>query len=941
MDVFIKYLKHLKLPIIAYTLLSFTQLKAQGIKGRVYDASSKETLIGAVIRLQGANVTQSTSANLEGKYSFKNLQHGDYTLTCTYTGYIKTVKQVSIANGTEEVNFVLTSSQSALNEVVVRGSLNKETDAAARFIEKNTNQVVNILSAKTIQLLPDITVANVIQRVSGVVIDRSSSGEGRYPVIRGMDKRYNTTLVNGIKIPSPDNNNRYVPLDLFPAELLQSLEVSKSLIPSMESDAIGGTINLVMKDAPNQLSIQANIAGGYSTIFANQPFEAFNHNVINKKSPAEINGSDYITTPKDFPRANLNYSQNSHPVNSTYGLTIGDRFGKNKQFGAVVSASYQDIYRGTNSTYLFPNPQPAIKNVPVFSDIYLRKYSFEDRRLGVYGKLDYRIKPGQKISLFATYINTNQFQARNTVDSILAIQRTGPGNGNVNFQQRTTWTIQDIFNITLQGEHALGGRFKFDWSGVYSRAKQQVPDQAIFSTLESITTDGRTGTTTTTPTVLDGQMTREWFHNTDQDAALYANLTYHPNVFGRKAEFKAGGLVRHKHRDNYYNPYALTSLQTSGNQPQVFTNIFDSHYGFSGVYTGGSGEINANTYSISEDIDAGYLQGKILLSPKLEALGGLRVEYTYDSYQTVQPAVSDGRSGTIHYNDLLPSLQLKYALTDQQNLRLAYYKAISRPGYFEIVPTRTVGEFYSTVGNYDLKRSRADNLDLRYEFFPGAADQILLGAFYKQIQDPIEISVQPPSTSNFNTLTLIPLNFGVATNLGLEATITKYVGSFGVSANYTYTHSRITTNKILLERDAAGQIVTSTVSEKRPLQGQANNIVNVSFLYKNFKNGLDVQLAYVYTGQRIVQLSPYYGLDYYQTPFNQLDFSIEKKFLRKFSIYSKVNNLTNSPLKVKIQQQNTFLTGNNRLPIQENSNFITVQKDYYKPSFLLGLRYHL
>lgn len=470
----------------------------------------------------------------------------------------------------------------------------------------------------------------------------------------------------------------------------------------MEGDAIGGTINLVMKDAPSQLFIQANIAGGYSAIFANQPFQAFNHNVINKKSPAEVNGSNYIAAPVDFPRGNLSYSQNSRPVNSTYGLTIGDRFGKNKQFGAVVSASYQDIYRGTNSSYLFPNPQPAVNNIPAFADIYSRKYSFEDRRFGAYGKLDYRVKKGQKLSLFATYMNTNQFQTRSTVDSILAIQRTGPGNGNVNFQQRSTWIIQSIFNVTIQGDHDLGTKFKFDWSGVYSRAKQQIPDQSIFSTLESITTDAATGAIKTTPLVLDGQMTREWFHNTDQDAAFYANLTYHPIIFGKKAEFKTGGLVRHKHRDNYDNPYALIAQQTASNQPQVFTDIFNAQYAFSGVYTGGSGEINANTYSTSEDIDAGYLQGKILLSEKLEALGGVRVEHTYDSYQTAQPAVSDGRSGNIYYNDVLPSLQFKYALTDKQNLRLGYYRALSRPGYFEIVPAKTVGEFYSTVGNYNL-----------------------------------------------------------------------------------------------------------------------------------------------------------------------------------------------------------------------------------------------
>ena len=101
--------------------------------------------------------------------------------------------------------------------------------------------------------MPDVTLGNTIQRVSGVTIQRTSTGEGRYAIVRGMDQRYNNTLVNGIKIPSPDDKYRFVPLDIFPSELLERLEVIKALTPSMEGDAIGGSVNLVMKNAPRQV----------------------------------------------------------------------------------------------------------------------------------------------------------------------------------------------------------------------------------------------------------------------------------------------------------------------------------------------------------------------------------------------------------------------------------------------------------------------------------------------------------------------------------------------------------------------------------------------------------------------------------------------------------------------------------------------------------------
>ena len=169
--------------------------------------------------------------------------------------------------------------------VIIIASAGKTDDKSVRGLEKKADIIQNILSQKTIELLPDVTVANAVQRMSGVTIQRTSSGEGRYAIIRGMDQRYNNTLVNGIKIPSPDNKYRYVPLDIFPSDLLERLEVIKSLTPAMEADATGGAMNLVMKSAPDKFLLNANIAGGYSTLFSDRDFSSFSTGAINKKSP--------------------------------------------------------------------------------------------------------------------------------------------------------------------------------------------------------------------------------------------------------------------------------------------------------------------------------------------------------------------------------------------------------------------------------------------------------------------------------------------------------------------------------------------------------------------------------------------------------------------------------------------------------------------------------
>ena len=150
---------------------------------------------------------------------------------------------------------------------------------------QRSDKILNAVSARTIEVSPDITVANVMQRVSGVSVERSNNGEAQYPIIRGMEKRYISTLVNGIKIPSPDNKNRYVPLDIFPADIIDRLEVYKTLTPNMEGDAIAGVVNLVLKDAPDVFSVQANVATGYSQSISANGFTKFDNSTSSSRSP--------------------------------------------------------------------------------------------------------------------------------------------------------------------------------------------------------------------------------------------------------------------------------------------------------------------------------------------------------------------------------------------------------------------------------------------------------------------------------------------------------------------------------------------------------------------------------------------------------------------------------------------------------------------------------
>lgn len=937
------FLNRLLLLFSICLLFSFSAM-AQTIKGKVTDAKTGEPLTGATVHLTQDGLSKFVAVNLNGSYSFKNLKNGPYKIQANYVGYGPSkISEGSITSSSDvtTVNIALQDASMQMTEIQVKGQGNKESDGAVRGIEKNAPMVINVLSANTIKLLPDVTVANALQRVSGVTIQRSASGEGRYAIIRGMDQRYNSTLVNGIKIPSPDAQYRFVPMDIFPSEMLERLEVIKALTPSMEGDAIGGVMNLVMKSAPSQFTFSANVSGGFSTLFSSsRPFVGFNASP-NSKSPAAINGNSYAATYADFSNKALTSDKNiSTPFSSTAGITIGDRF-LDKKLGVIVSASYQNIYRGSNSKQLTPNAQPSaipLPNSPQFSDAYDRTYSTQTERVGIHNKIDYAFNDKNKISLYNLYIHQSEFESRFTSDTLgLGLNSTGLSK-QITISNRSTLTKQNIYNSTLHGEHWLGNEWRLNWDGVYSEATRHQPDRTEFfyDANKTLNNSGAVTAEVDNNTQLD----HHWENNRDKDLSGYANLIYTPKIAGKDVEFSAGGLYRHKVRDADYITYSLT-----GGKSTLFNNNFNAiPFAFNSAADGiGSNNPDLqNNYHVRENDNAEYLQVKFDLFPKLQVLGGVRVENTDLTYATQSPETVTQRSGNIKYTDVLPSIHLRYQLTDNQNIRASYFAAISRPGFGEQVPYKVTGEYYDQVGNPLLKHITADNYDVRYEFFPGGADQLLLGSFYKKIYNPIEYFVVRNGGPSDQVIK--PQNDpGNATNYGFEALATKFFGVIGFSVNYTYTHSRITTNKLLYSNDPVLGLQQTNVNETRPLQGQADHVGNASVLYKSAKLGLDMQLAFVYTGERLAQVSPYYNLDFYQHAYNQLDFSFEKTIAKKLSFYGKVNNITNAASKIYLKFPHGSLDAKQQefLGKQDIAGQTLVQSDYYKTLFLGGFRYKL
>jgi len=901
-----------KLYLLAFFLLFSGAAFAQNtaiIKGHVNDKNNNEPLTGAVISIDGNK--SSVVVNLQGEYTFVNIAPGKLQVSVKYIGYLDYSESINIDAGqTLVLNIKIDQNTQNLNEVSVVGRLPTEDEAASRANEKNSDNLKNVISAQAIAKSPDINAANVLQRVSGVTIQRNGNGDDAYAIVRGLEPRYNNTLINGIQIASPDNKTREVSLSVVPSDLLARIEVDKTLTPEMEGDAIGGTVNMVFKDAPDQREISATSSIGYEQLFIDRKFVDFSKNDIHTYSPSEMNGPNYIAQPGDFTRSNLDFKNIQAPPSETFSVSYGERFLKNK-LGFIIGNSYQNNYFGSNTEGNDGNADPNDPDKrPRINDIYNRAVSSRQILNNVIAHLDYKINDKNKIMLDNIFLYSRVEEALFNADTSITGGnggRTISGTGPVSITRQSTVTNQYIENLKLSGNHALGEHFLFDWYGAFSDAFVRTPDQAAINSNILISYDPATGFTKT-PEFFDN-IDRIWAHNNDKDFDGAGKITYKTKVKNALVEIKAGGLYRHKTRYNYEDEYTLQNVPNANGGKPEFTNIYTVQWLVYNVY--GAGTNNINNYTATEDVSAYYGMAKVTF-PKLEIIAGLRAETTSQDIHVIQD-ITNASDITKNYTDMLPSINLKYKLTEITNLRLAYYASISRPAYFELSPTVSTGASsgISTVGNPALLHTTANNYDLRYEIFPKADEQIFIGTYYKQLTNPIEFAYVGGNSS-----VIMPINTGSAKVAGIELAFTKFIGDFGLSGNYAYNYSDDVDNRKINRLNP-----TQDTIEHRMLSGASVHDLNVSFLYRNKKAALNAQVAFQYLGKTLVGRYPDNGDNYIQQPMSVLAFSADKGIGKHFTVFTKLNNLLNTHTTVVLHNF-------------QNGNEIT------KATYLVGMRYN-
>lgn len=804
------------------------QTPAQGgkgaITGRVTDRSGG-VLQGAQISVEPVGLT--AASDVQGQFFINDLVSGSYTLTVTYVGFAKFTQTVNIAPGQTASVEAKLSLQSENQEVLVNAE-RPSAEAEAINVQRTADNIVQVLPAEVIRSLPNANMADALGRLPSVTLERDE-GEGKYVQVRGTEPRLTNTTINGINVPSPEPGVRQIKFDAIPADIVESVEINKTLQANMEGDGIGGSVNLVTKTATERPTISLSSMVGYAPI-------------VNGRTLTEEAG------------------------------TIGRRLGADKKFGLLIGGSYDWNGRGIDDI----EPVPDIATLANGSTVSwkdgmdIREYRYFRTRWGLAGTADYTLGQGSNIyfrGLYSNFHNYGDRWAYTLTDNTPGIQLLAPGNvGCATDGTGTTvapCTAAPTFNAQLRnpdigvGSLMLGGRHvqattwvSWDLSASRSFYGNAPYSTAVFSSTLS------TSACQYDPAATKNQYLPQWsaacftegynpsnlaLNNINRSLGHSAQLNLQAAGAGAKryhlgsrlATIEIGGNFRNVHK--FADTYRLT-LTPNGTVPlSTFPNrlINNNYYnggeyklGYNANYENAIAFANANPsdftlastfgqdpsfYNLVEKVSAGYVMNTIDLSSRFRLIAGVRFEGTSDRVVnfSVGPSSLTPNSFSGSYVTVLPSASVRYGVGPNSYLRFVYARGLSRPQEQDIaqaldwtLAANGGNRGAITFGNANLKAETGDDIDVLFDHYLNPFGMISLGYFYKYLHDPIIAhtffldNYQPPGGPLGNWLATQPVNAGNAWISGLEAAYLQHFsslpgvwGGLGLSANYGYTAS--------------------------------------------------------------------------------------------------------------------------------------------------------
>ena len=726
--------------VAGLSLLTIRASYAGDIVGVVNDPALQRFLGGATVTTDQGKRRAVTDR--WGRYSFRGLPAGEYTVEADASGFERQSVGVTVPE-TGEVALDITLTSAYLDEIVVKGRRVSQLLALQR--KRTAVSILDAVSADTVGKLPDFNVAEAIQRLPGLSVELDQ-GEGRYPIIRGIDSNLNNVTIDGNLVGAPEGSGRRVALDVVPSDLISIVEVVKAITPDLDGNAVGGNINIVTRsafDSPEPFGV-ISVRAGYNDKSDRVPWGA----------------------------------------SAAWGSTLGP----NDEWGLVLAGSYyikrydSDLAEGLDWVEFAPGDF-APENQKLFA------YDIERERIGINANLEYRPNDNTLWFLRSIFNEFTDEEAREQLDfdaargtqtalSSTLVQNDG---GRASREYRQNNQTQQLINISTGIERGFGNK-TWGLSYTFSHAEEITPlridweyrsgGSAFPNTVDvsNFFWEFDAGPAINDPANYPFRRVRRRSDAIEEDIhAIQTDLRIDRDFGSRSGYLKFGFKYakRDKFRDrenmNYEDAVAFTLADTGlfSSGPSGF---FDGRYELGPVLDFAGHESLflsdpalfafdledsqedsvASDYDIEENLYAAY--GMISVDfGSTTVLGGVRLEQTDATYEAIffdksfpdpmNPGVPT--SGKNDYLDVLPSLHLTFRPRDNIIVRAAWTNTIGRPNFEDVVPVFEVEDLEGSAGNVNLEPFESMGFDVSFEYYLEPSGIVSIGAFYKDIDNPI------------------------------------------------------------------------------------------------------------------------------------------------------------------------------------------------------------
>lgn len=900
------------LTYLLFALFSIATYSQNGsISGTLTDKEfNDEPLAFANILIKGTTI--GTTSDDNGQYQFTDLKPGAYNIEFSFVGYqTQTIATTVEAGKTTTIDIAMGASAASLDEVILETVTTKrESETALLLDQKKAVEIKQSIGAEELSRKGVSDAAGAVAKISGVSKQEGSSNV----YVRGLGDRYLNTTMNGLSLPSNDVNKKNIDLNLFSSDVIQNVSISKAYASQFYGDFAAGNVDITSKE---------HKGGSFATAFTGS---GFNTNAIDKNF-VRSEGTGYFGF----------YGRNEHnpfaiilshgvdpvavdtPINVAYGASGGSSFNfeNGSRLSFFVTGGFENNYeyRQGRSVDFSTVEKKAFEAAEEY------EYSTTSTAMA---NINYKINSDNTLSFNSVFINSSSdevgyYGTDGNGRSRDAILNTDKGF----YQQNIQFDQTKMFVNQLIGNHKSGD-FELDWGFGYNKVFSDQPDRKRFSVENydyALDNDPTTNPTFYSNVVFDNQRYFQKIEDDEYNGRI--NLAYEVND-NLKFNFGYNGRNKTRQFNNVRYGYDIVD----SNYQITDVNNFDSVFNLDNLNltesSNGLYEIKVlkpyptlsntnrpglfeNTYNGKLNIYAGYVDAQIKAGEKWLFVPGVRLENFEQSidYNVINLGNNGVDSKISEETFILPSLNIKYSLTDDQNLRLSASKTVSTPEFKEIAPF--VYEDVSTRigGNPDaLGYSEVLNIDLKYEWFFSKSEIFSIGAFTKQIDNPINLVVVGDATGTQRYVR----TGDQATVYGVEVELRKDLLvdadqntnlSFGVNATYMKTKQDLYENI-----DGTFDLAFNKTEDE--LQGASPFILNADISYSpTFKNYKPVaNLVFSYFSDRIDALGSGDLGNIVEKSVPTLDFIWKNTINDNFEINLSAKNLLDPTIQYVREDQN-------------------------------------